>query len=757
MAPAPLPATSAALASTVAVNRRHPGLQLDRLSIPVRQEGQRRLLDDIVDAAADPVLLSVLLRRRERVLTALRARRLSVVTTTPLTLHLARRAALENVGLALHPIYGFVYIPGTGLKGLTKAWATTVWLQSQPNRRNAQTLIKDVFGWQPESAEHEPWAADEGPVDDPLKQANRARAGCLIFHDAWPTSWPRLTVDTTTSHHRDYYGRENPEPPGDWEDPVPVSFLCVAAGQGFSCAVAPAGSESTHLETVLEWMSGALAWLGAGAKTNAGYGTMEPARDETVRVQPPGEYLQCYENTIRLVTPAFLAGADQTSLVGCDLRSATVRGLLRQWWRTRHAGFVDTATLRHLEACIWGDTEQGGAVRTVITRETVSEARMFDHKDGFRPTAQFKREHDLQDPPPLTTQGLFLTTQGLFYVSYGMDDGGKRRPYAQPGSTWRIRLSARESHFGPEKIPIGRDVVLGEALAALWQLATYGGVGAKNRKGFGSFVLDTPLDLTLDEVRSTAARFREICGVDGEFEETLADSFSLNQIERVEVATPWTDPWFALDQLGAAVQTFTRAWSHRREKGALGLPRQIHGPRREPMRHQSAATFQRPERLSATRNGVDLNRHAAPVFYHLEPGSGGGLTIGVTTFTARHLPDPATSAAVLTALRGTVATELSDRSRAHGAIGRGRPGQAAAGVPARRGPALKSGTSVECRLLEERTKAGGWKAEHVETRLKGHILNSERVPADKQPGNTVTLLIASVSADGKTLTFRWPA
>lgn len=206
----PLPATSAALASTVAVARRHPGLQLDRLSVPARQENQRRLLDDIVDAAADPVLLTALLRRRDRVLGTLEAKPWSVVTTTPLTLHLARRAALENVGLALHPLYGFAYIPGTGLKGMAKAWATTAWLDSQQDRRTAQTLIKDVFGWQPDSAKHEEWARDDGPVDDELKRANRARAGCVVFHDVWPTSWPRLTVDTTTSHHRDYYSKAEP-------------------------------------------------------------------------------------------------------------------------------------------------------------------------------------------------------------------------------------------------------------------------------------------------------------------------------------------------------------------------------------------------------------------------------------------------------------------------------------------------------------------------------------------------------------------
>lgn len=35
-------------------------------------------------------------------------------TVGPFTLHLARASALENAGICLHPIYGFVYLPGTG-------------------------------------------------------------------------------------------------------------------------------------------------------------------------------------------------------------------------------------------------------------------------------------------------------------------------------------------------------------------------------------------------------------------------------------------------------------------------------------------------------------------------------------------------------------------------------------------------------------------------------------------------------------------
>ena len=46
-----------------------------------------------------------------------RAHTWSQATSGRLTLHLARASALENAGLCLHPLYGFTYLPGTGLKG----------------------------------------------------------------------------------------------------------------------------------------------------------------------------------------------------------------------------------------------------------------------------------------------------------------------------------------------------------------------------------------------------------------------------------------------------------------------------------------------------------------------------------------------------------------------------------------------------------------------------------------------------------------
>lgn len=55
----------------------------------------------------------------------------------------------------------------------------------------------------------------------------------------------------------------------------------------------------------------------------------------------------------------------------------------------------------------------------------------------------------------------------------------------------------------------------------------------------------------------------------------------------------------------------------------------------------------------------------------------------------------------------------------------------------------KPGGTVPARLLEAKTKSGGWKARHEPSQMTGHIENSGDVPADKKPGDIVELIVAS--------------
>jgi CRISPR-associated protein Cmr6 len=780
----------------------HPGLALDKYVASWEEGAQTGKLSEKVQKPAIDTVVKLsraepggchfrdLCARRATTLGLLGAELFRCQTTGPVTLHLARASALENAGICLHPIYGFTYFPGSGLKGMARAFAEAVWLSAQfkaaGNRqpdgpeeevkaKDAWDKIERVFGWAPSSDTLEkglkkPWKPQcvlEHSKDD------SAQSGSIVFHDAWPEQWPPLFMDILNNHHPAYYqGNDDKDAPGDWENAIPVYFLAVEPGQTFSFALSKrkSGIDNSLVTVAKEWLMGALCHLGAGAKTAAGYGCFKPVDGATPALRSPAR--ASFHATLQLVTPAFLAGARQEK-EDCDLRPATLRGLLRWWWRTMHAGFVDVRTLRALEAAVWGDANSGGAVRLTLESESAPDPQEYNYKDKFRPKPEFKREHDLENSPNSKT------TQGLFYLSYGMDDRrgeARHRWYKDPGTRWRIALSARGTVYeernarggSTRKVRVGALQVLEQARAALWLLCQFGGVGSKERKGFGS--LGDIEGMTLDDCKKAGREFREGCGVRQRQHD--GDSPALEKmLPTLVVPTPWRDSWFALDQLGFAAQAFARKFAHNPDKLALGLPRKINGPRDDrPMSNQDAKTWKSGKWLGdlhpklGSRKGKEKDlRDASPVHYHLAKAPDGTLTIRVTAFPAKYLPDPEASRNFLSQLLDQLKTDLGKRAKDLGAKGQQKvPFRAAATArvspPASAGRALpKTGDLVEALLVEDPKGKGGRWGKDIASGRVGRIQdprNPGDLPADKKVGDRVQLRVAI--CDQYQIQFQWP-
>lgn len=77
---------------------------------------------------------------------------------------------------------------------------------------------------------------------------------------------------------------------------------------------------------------------------------------------------------------------------------------------------------------------------------------------------------------------------------------------------------------------------------------------------------------------------------------------------------------------------------------------------------------------------------------------------------------------------------------------------AATPVSAGRMPA--TGEKVTCILLQERTRKGGWRARYPGSGQVGPVQNSGDVPADAKPGESSTLIVASVNET--SIAFRYP-
>jgi CRISPR-associated protein Cmr6 len=666
----------------------HPGLLLDKYVPSWDEQMQGKLSERVQKPAVDDIVRlsrqgpggldwDDLWRRRRAWLEAVGARLMTCETAGPLTLHLARASALENAGLCLHPVYGFTYLPGSGLKGLARAYTETV-------ARAPDADVLAVFGNKP------------GEPD-----GNRQSAGAVVFHDTWPTQWPRLVADIVNNHHTEYYGApvdDTAHPPGDWEEPSMVSFLAVPAGVTFEFALAKRRTDVPDrlLNLAREWLIGGLTRLGAGAKTAAGYGHFRPVADCPELSALPSTLAE-FSATVELVTPAFLAGPhpDQGA-DDCDLRPATLRGLLRWWWRTLHAGYVDVATLRRLEADVWGDTKAGGAVRVVIEPQNRTNVWLYGHPQGL---------------------------PGVRYLAYGMDEKSKgvrrQRHLRDAGSTWTVRLTARPVYeSGTERIKISAQAVLEQARAALWLLCHWGGAGSKARKGFGSLQANPEFSGSLDEAGclQVAQSLRDRLGLGNEFTAGHATSSALGDPDRQTLAEemPTQDEAAAHDLIGTTYQAVAQAFKHRPDKAAWGLPRKIHGPREDgPLTARDGRPLQRdwqrpewldfPKRDRTTRR--ENARHASPIHLHLARDPGGRLTIRMIGFPANFLPDRATSVRMLQEFFARFRRELAERQPAppRNATGRADTGPRAALRPSAAAPAR---TPVTVTVLERRDAGG---------------------------------------------------
>lgn len=184
-------------------------------------------------------------------------------TVTRLLVGTGYKNALD-IGLTFHPA-GFPFLPGSAVKGLCRAWAEDV--AAQPKH-----LLKRVFGTESK---------------DEKEEAGAMVAGSVCFLDALPLAFPKLDVDLLNPHYPRWYREEQGAAPVDWDQPNIVPFLAVAAGQEFRfLLVGRTEADGTFVNVARGWLEEALAHLGVGAKTAAGYGSFDTLKVPEKKPRP---------------------------------------------------------------------------------------------------------------------------------------------------------------------------------------------------------------------------------------------------------------------------------------------------------------------------------------------------------------------------------------------------------------------------------------------------------------------------------------
>jgi len=243
----------------------HAGLVLDRyLSVAVGQDGhveaRKQLFAEARTAAASTktAFYEAAFKAREQwVRTVPSARKASVLSfvgrmpTGRVAVGLGRKGPTET-GICLHHTYGVPIIPGSALKGLVVHF----------DREEYDNVAKPLLG-------------------------TTDSAGHVTFHDAWmlyqsvPATDAGLMNDIMTPHHPEYSaGARQLQPPTDYDDPKPVSFMSARGTFHFVLTCDdPSEKGAQALNLIGRILKAALKARGIGGKTSSGYGRFATFED----------------------------------------------------------------------------------------------------------------------------------------------------------------------------------------------------------------------------------------------------------------------------------------------------------------------------------------------------------------------------------------------------------------------------------------------------------------------------------------------
>ena len=251
---------------------KHLGLLLDKYIPKEAIEGEDKsrkgnwLREIATSYQPDTELIEASLARWRSYVSALHGQAFHAKTYWRLIVGLGSNTALET-GLTLHSLYGLPIIPGSALKGLTRAYAATedtnMYLSNGKPSLKIETDPEDIqriFGGEINKKEH---------------------AGSVIFFDAIVMNKFSLILDIMNPHYSNYYGKG--DAPSNDQNPIPVPFLTIK-NASFQFAVAPRDySRQQHREDTDRakgWLKLALQDYGVGSKTSADYGYFVTGEDD---------------------------------------------------------------------------------------------------------------------------------------------------------------------------------------------------------------------------------------------------------------------------------------------------------------------------------------------------------------------------------------------------------------------------------------------------------------------------------------------
>lgn len=194
--------------------------------------------------------------------------------------------SVYEVSITLHHIYGFPYIPGQTVKGITRHWGVVKLADELVNEtsQNVGSIIeyvsrslekgeitKELFEILEKTSDKEQFKTEFNQLVEIFGTQNQE--GKIIFFDAMPLKFPELDIDIMNPHYAEYYSGK--KPPADYLNPTPIFFITVGKNSKFSFSIGTNDNNKVNLlETAFNLLKESLSNHGIGAKTSLGYGVL---------------------------------------------------------------------------------------------------------------------------------------------------------------------------------------------------------------------------------------------------------------------------------------------------------------------------------------------------------------------------------------------------------------------------------------------------------------------------------------------------
>jgi len=216
----------------------------------------RKIILNNINNGEIKTLLNTVIKRQKDI--ADKKGQFDLTTKTRLIVGLGSGSVLET-SIKLHHIYGVPYIPASAIKGILRAYR--IWKLAEWNEDKFKEIEKRID-------ENKPNGDKEKKIIKIF--GNQQQKGKLIVLDAYPTNFEGFDIDIMNPHFPDYYDKD--EPPADWQNPNPITFLAIPKGTTFKFFFKNANVYDRNLK---EDLKEAFENIGIGGKTSLGYGILE--------------------------------------------------------------------------------------------------------------------------------------------------------------------------------------------------------------------------------------------------------------------------------------------------------------------------------------------------------------------------------------------------------------------------------------------------------------------------------------------------